>query len=170
LTNPCDEGEDLDTLEPDTIEANEILDDAVRNTEHPHSTGNRYSNDTRTWAFEILLACLIKGLTMVRDVIRIPSRQSLAAKPPDGYARSDLTDNDLVLERVRAWGKGLEGLPSQAYPGCILSCDALACKPAVDVTPDGLLGLDAGDFDMDADLLERLASSRKEFQEFVQGH
>jgi hypothetical protein len=39
----------------------------------------------------------------------------------------------------------------------------------VEVTPDDLLGLDARDFDMDVDLLERLRSSGKEFQEFV-GH
>jgi hypothetical protein len=36
----------------------------------------------------------------------------------------------------------------------------------VDVTPDGLSGLDA----RDANLLEPLTSSRKEFQEFVEGH
>jgi hypothetical protein len=40
----------------------------------------------------------------------------------------------------------------------------------VEVTPDGLSGMDARDFDMDADLLERLTSSRKEFQEFVEGY
>jgi hypothetical protein len=40
----------------------------------------------------------------------------------------------------------------------------------VEVTPDGLSGLDARDFDMDADLLERLTSSRKGFQEFVEWH
>jgi hypothetical protein len=40
----------------------------------------------------------------------------------------------------------------------------------VDVTPDGLSGLDTRDSNMDADLLERLTSSRKEFQEFVEGH
>jgi hypothetical protein len=107
---------------------------------------------------------------MAMDVIRIPSRRSLAAKPPDGYARSDLTDIDLVLERVRAWHNELEGLPSQACPRCILVCDALACKPAVEVTPDGLSGLDVRDSDMDADLLERLTSSRKEFQEFLEGN
>jgi hypothetical protein len=38
------------------------------------------------------------------------------------------------------------------------------------VTPDGLPGLDARDFDMDTDVLERLTSSRKGFQEFVEGH
>jgi hypothetical protein len=107
---------------------------------------------------------------MVRDVIRIPSRQSLAAKPPDGYARSDLTDIDLALERVRAWRKRLERLSDQPCPRCIPACDALACKPAVEVTSDGLSDLDARDFDMDADLLKRLTSSRKEFQEFVEGH
>jgi hypothetical protein len=90
--------------------------------------------------------------------------------PPDGYARSDLTDIDLVLERARAWRNGLEGLPSQACPRCILACDALACKPAVEVTPDGLSDLDAQDFDMDTDLLEWLTLARKEFQEFLEGH
>jgi hypothetical protein len=107
---------------------------------------------------------------MERDVIRIHSRQSLAAKPLDGHARSELTDIDLVLERVRAWRNWLEGLSSQACPRCILTCDDLAYKPAVEVTLDGMSGLDAWDFDMDADLLERLTSSRKEFQEFMEGH
>jgi hypothetical protein len=120
LTNPFDEWEDLGALQPDAIDVNKILYDAVRNAEHPHSTGNRCSNDTRKWAFEILLTCGIKGLTMVTDVIRIPSRQSLAAKPPDGYAQSDLTD----IKRVRAWRKKQEGLSSQACPRCILACDA----------------------------------------------
>jgi hypothetical protein len=46
----------------------------------------------------------------------------------------------------------------------------LAGKPTVEVTPDGLSGLGARDFDMDADLLERLTSSRKEFQEFMEEH
>jgi hypothetical protein len=96
---------------------------------------------------------------MVRDVIRISSRQSLAAKPPDGCTRSDLTDIDLVPEWVRAWRNGLEGLPSQGRARCTLACDALACKPAVEVIPDGLSGLDARNCDMDADLLERLISS-----------
>jgi hypothetical protein len=68
-TNPFDEGEDLDALESDAVEANEILYDVVHNAEHPHSTGNRYSNDTQKWAFEILLTCGIKEFTMVRDVI-----------------------------------------------------------------------------------------------------
>jgi hypothetical protein len=169
-TNPFNEGKDLDALESDAIEANEILYDAARNAEHPHSTSNQYSNDTLKWAFEILLTCGINDSTIVMDVIRIPSQQSLAAKPPDGYARSDLMNIDLVLERGRAWRKELEGLPSQVCPTCILACDALACKPAVEVTPDGLSGPDAWDFDLDADLLERLTSSRKEFQEFVEGH
>jgi hypothetical protein len=40
----------------------------------------------------------------------------------------------------------------------------------MEVISDGLLGLDAWDFDMDADLLERLTSSRKKFQQFVEGH
>jgi hypothetical protein len=169
-TNPFDEGENLDVLHSDAIEANKILYDDVRNAEHPHSTGNRYSNNTQKWAFEILMTCGIKALTMVKDVIRIPSRKSLATKPPDVYARSDLTDIGLVLERVRAWRNGLEGLPNQACPRCILACDALACKLAVEVTPDGLSGLDAQDFEMDADLLERLTSSRKGFQEFIEEH
>jgi hypothetical protein len=108
-TNPFDEQEDLDDLESDGIEASEILYDTIRNAEHPHWTGNRCSKDTRKWAFEIVLTCRIKGLTMVRDVIRIPSRQSLTAKPGDGYARSDITDIDRVLGRVRAWRNGLEG-------------------------------------------------------------
>jgi hypothetical protein len=105
---------------------------------------------------------------MVMDVIRIPSRQSLATKPPDGYARYDLTDIDLVLDLVRARCNGLEGFPSQACPRCILVCDALVCKPAVEVILDGLPGLDARDFDMDTDLLKRLTSSRKKFQEFME--
>jgi hypothetical protein len=88
---------------------------------------------------------------MVRDVIRIPYQQNLAAKPRDGYARSDLTDIDLGLERVRSRSSGREGLPSQPRSRCILACDALACKPVVEVTPDGLSGVDARDFDMDAD-------------------
>jgi hypothetical protein len=150
-TNPFDEEEDLDGLQSDAIEAQEILYDALRNAEHPHSIGNRYSNNTRKSAFEILLTCGINRLTMVTDVIRIPSRQSLAAKPPNRETQSDLTDIDLVLERVRAWRNGLEGLPSQACPRCTLACAALACKPAVEVIPDGLSGMDARDFDMDAD-------------------
>jgi hypothetical protein len=56
-------------MESDAIDAHEILYDGVRNAEHPHSTGNRYSNNNLKWAFEILLTCGIKGLTMVRDVI-----------------------------------------------------------------------------------------------------
>jgi hypothetical protein len=36
--------------------------------------------------------------------------------------------------------------------------------------PDDLSGLDARDFDMDANLLERLTSSRKELQELVEGY
>jgi hypothetical protein len=112
-TNPFDEGEDLNTLESDAIDANEILYDAVSNAEHPHSTGNRYSNDTRKWAFEILLTCGIRGLTMVRDVIRIPSRQNLAVEPPDGYARSDLTDIDLVSERGAKGLKDFRSVPRE---------------------------------------------------------
>jgi hypothetical protein len=40
----------------------------------------------------------------------------------------------------------------------------------VGVTLDSLSGLDARDFYIDADLLERLTSSRKELQESLEGH
>jgi hypothetical protein len=51
-------------------------------------THTRLAIDTQTTLgnghSKFLLTCEIKGLTMVRDVIRIPSRKSLAAKPPMG--------------------------------------------------------------------------------------
>jgi hypothetical protein len=107
---------------------------------------------------------------MVLDVNRIPSRQSLAVKPQDGYARSDFADIDMVFGRVRAWRNGRQGLSSQACPMCIPARDALACKPAVEVTFECMSSLYARHFNVDADLLERLTSSRKESQEFAEGH
>jgi hypothetical protein len=56
------------------------------------------------------------------------------------------------------------------YPGCILACDALACKRDVEVTARGFKGLDASDFDFDGELFESLLSSRKAFLDFVKTH
>jgi hypothetical protein len=104
-------------------------------------------------------------------MVPVPSRQSLYLKPPAGYIRSDLTDSSLVADRIGAWRrKCAEHLRCTDYSKCILACDALACKPSVEVTRDALSGLDSSDFDRGCDLLESLTSSRAAFQAFLRGH
>jgi hypothetical protein len=104
-------------------ESNPIVDDITPFAPHPRSNGNRCGEETRQLAFDLLRACGINAPTIRRD--RIPfTSQSLYLKLPDGWARSDLTDLSLVLERVRRWCSSLTGkIPSTDYPGCILACD-----------------------------------------------
>jgi hypothetical protein len=166
LNDPFDDDNDIDPTNADAI-----LDDILRCATHPQSHGNRYAEQTRQWAFELLQTCGRKALMIARRVIPLPSRQSLCRNPPVGYERSDLTELSLVLDRVRKWRASLgEAVRSTDCPRCILACDALVCKPNVEVTADALSGLDARDFDLDGDLLESLTSSAKTFQEFIQGH
>jgi hypothetical protein len=163
-TNAFDQEDD-----PQLSAGNPILDDVLRNLNNPHSPGNRYSEDTRRKAFEILVTCGGKALELTRTGgFPLPSRQALAHKPPSMYARSDLTDFRLVAQRVRAWRQShRRQIRSQDHPRCILACDALACKPSAEVTARGLKGLDASDFDFDSELFESLLSSPKAFLEFV---
>jgi hypothetical protein len=82
-----------------------------------------------------------------------------------------LTNFSLVADRLHTQRrKCTDHLRCTDYPRCILACDALACEPSVDVTRDGLSGLDSSYFDLGCGLLESLISSRAAFQEFLQGH
>jgi hypothetical protein len=153
---------------PELSDGNPILDDILRHIHDPHSPGNRYCEDIRRWAFEILRTCGAKGLKLVRGEIPLPSRQALSQKPPSGYARSDLTDKDLIVERVRAWRNALQGkIGHKECPRCVLACDALACKPSVEVTSGRLTGIDVSDFEFDDELFERILSSSQAFMDFV---
>jgi hypothetical protein len=51
-----------------------------------------------------------------------------------------------------------------------LACDAFAFKPTVEVTDEGITGLDLANFEFDSDLLESLTCSSSAFRQFVQGH
>jgi hypothetical protein len=165
---PFQEEEDLDAFED-----NAILQDILRNIRHPQSTGNRYGDDMRLWAFELLYTCGIKGLALSRRRNLLPSRKSLSRNPPAGSEWSDSTYISLVLDRVQKWHTAMgkeANLHSTVFPRCILACDARACKPSVEVTPDGLLGFHSNDFDFDCDLLESLTSSPDAFRDFVHRH
>jgi hypothetical protein len=52
----------------------------------------------------------------------------------------------------------------------ILACDALACRPSVEVTGHRLKGWDVSDFDFEDRLFESLQSSRRVFLDFVKTH
>jgi hypothetical protein len=163
--------ESFGTTEREIPETSTILAEIIRNAQDPRSSGIRYSEETRQWAFELLRTCGTKALAITRRIVPLPSRQSFYSKPPMGYTRSDLTNFSLVADRIHAWRKTCgEDVRCTDYPRCILACDALACKPSVEVTRDGLHGLDSTDFDLGCDLFESLTSSRVAFQEFVQGH
>jgi hypothetical protein len=61
-----------------------------------------------------------------------------------------LTDFSLLVERLRAWRNILRGkIGHRDCPPCIRACDALACKPSIEVTAKGLKGIDVSDFDFD---------------------
>jgi hypothetical protein len=163
--------EEHDELHRELSAGNPILHDIRRHIEDPRSPGNRYLEETRRWAFDLLRTCGSKALTLVRKEFPVPSRQALSQKPPSGYARSDLTDANLIVERVRAWRSLLRGkIGSKECPRCVLARDALACKPAVEVTSRGLRGLDDSDFDFDCGLFESLLSSPTAFLDFVHTH
>jgi hypothetical protein len=156
----------------DDDSADVVLRDVISHSTHAPYPGDRYTPETREFAFELLRTCGATALTMVRKHIPLPSRQSLCRKPPERYERSDLTDFDLVIDRVRKWRSGIAGKlsTSTTCPRCILACDALGFKPSVEVTPDGVTGLDVNDFDFNYDLLESLTSSAESFREFVEGN
>jgi hypothetical protein len=104
-------------------ESSPIVDDIPRFAPHPRSNGNRYGEETRQWAFDLLRTCGTRAPTIMRDHIPFASWQSLDLKPPDGYARSDLTDPSLVIELVRRWRSSLTGkIRSTDSPRCILAC------------------------------------------------
>jgi hypothetical protein len=82
-----------------------------------------------------------------------------------------LTDFSLLIQRVRTWHNSLHGkIGHKDCPRCILACDALACKPSVEVTAGGLKGLDVSDFDFDCDLFDSFLASRKGLLNFVKTH
>jgi hypothetical protein len=51
-----------------------------------------------------------------------------------------------------------------------MPCDALACKPRVEVTTRGLKGINVSDFDFDCDLVDSLLASCKGFLDFLKTH
>jgi hypothetical protein len=69
-----------------------ILEDIISHVDDPRSPGNRYTDMTPLWTFELLHACGNKVIDMVRDQFSVPSRQALFQKPLSNYVRSDLTD------------------------------------------------------------------------------
>jgi hypothetical protein len=79
-----------------------------------------------------------------------------------------LTDFSLVVERVRSWRNNMHGkIGYKDCPRCILACDALACKPSVEMTAGGLKGIDVSDFDFNCDFFDSLLTSRKGSLDFV---
>jgi hypothetical protein len=64
--------------------SNPILDDILRHIGHPRSPGNRYTEATRRWVFELLRTCGRKTLKIRSDHIPLPSRQRLteSSHPP----------------------------------------------------------------------------------------
>jgi hypothetical protein len=108
---------------------------------------------------------------MVRDQFSVPSRQALSQVPPSNYVRPDLTDFLLAVEWVRSWRNNLRGkVHYEDCPGCILACDALACKPSVEVTAGRLKGIDVSDLEIDCDLFDSFLASRKGFLDFLKTH
>jgi hypothetical protein len=68
-----------------------------------------------------------------------------------------------VVERVRTWHNNLRGkIGNKDCPRRILACEALACKPSVEVTTGRLKSI--------ADSLDLLLASRKGFLDFVKTH
>jgi hypothetical protein len=110
-----------------------ILEDVIRHIDGPHSPGNRYTEMTRLWTFELLRTCGGKVPDIVRDQFSGPSRQVLSQRPPSNYVRSDLADFSLVIGRVRTWCNNLRGkIGHNDCPRCIRACNALASKPSVE--------------------------------------
>jgi hypothetical protein len=156
-------------LEP--TEDNPILKDILRDAHNAQATGSRFSGETKLWAFELLQTCGVKALDIVRRHVPLPSRQALRRAPPIDHICSDLTDYALAGGRAHQWRLSVTSIiGGTAYPRCILACDALACVPSIEVTSEGIQGLDLNDLDLSFDLLEGLTSSSEEFRAFVQGH
>jgi hypothetical protein len=150
---------------------NSILSDVLRQIDHPRSPGNRYIDRTPQWASELLWTCGTKALKMIRDEFSLRSYHALSQRPPSGYVRSDLTGLSLVVARVRAWRNNLRGkIPHGKCPRCALACDALACKPSVEVAAGGLGGTDVRDFDFESELSESLLASPKAVLDFTKTH
>jgi hypothetical protein len=110
------------------------------------------------------------------------SGKSIASRPTEEneenklcYARFDLINRDLALERAQQWRidvavKFSEKFRFNIHPRCVLACDTLACALSVEVNPQGLAGLDVRDLDLSYYLLESLTSSSAAFQEFMRQH
>jgi hypothetical protein len=99
--------EEADDLEGARV--NLIPEDVIRHVDVPHSPGNRCTEMTRLWAFELLYTCGSKVLNMVRHQFSVPSRQALSQRPPSNCVRSDLTDFSLVVQRIRTRHNNLRG-------------------------------------------------------------
>jgi hypothetical protein len=88
-----------------------------------------------------------------------------------GYERSDLVDISLGPNRIRKSRASLgDQIENTQFPRSILACDVLACRASVELTPDEIFGLNAGDFDLIGDFLEFLNSSPAAFREFMEGN
>jgi hypothetical protein len=87
--------------QPTVTKPSPIIDDIMRYSQNPRSSGNRYSPETRDWAFELLQTCGVKALDIVRRHLPLPSRQSLEARSPIRKHLVDLTDFDQVGPRVK---------------------------------------------------------------------
>jgi hypothetical protein len=69
------------------------------------------------------------------------------------------------------WRHSLRGtIEDNNRPQCILACNALDCRPSVEVISHRLKGSDVIDFDFEDRLFESLPSSRKAFLDFVKTH
>jgi hypothetical protein len=143
-----------------------MLEDAIHHIDDPHSPGNRYTEMTRLWVFELLRPYANKALDMVRDQSSVLSRQTLSQTPPSNSLQSDLTDFPLAIERVRTWRNNPRGkIGHKDCPRCIL-----ACKPSIIVIAGGLKSIDVSDFDFACDSFGSLLASRKGFLGFVKAH
>jgi hypothetical protein len=134
--------------------------DIIRLSRRISSSGARCDPETRKFALEFLWTRGRRALQMIRAHIPSPSRQTLCGRPPVGYSRSHLINMEVATVRVRAWRSGVsDRVRGTDCPRWTLACNALACKPSVEVAKDTLTGLDVTDFDLNHELLEFLTSS-----------
>jgi hypothetical protein len=78
-----------------------IIANLVNCSVDPSSRGHRFSAEIREVAFELLRTCGRKALEIVRRRIPLPLRETRCRRPPAGYTRPDLTNPDLIMDRVK---------------------------------------------------------------------
>jgi hypothetical protein len=144
----------------------EIVSDILTNSMRLSRDSYRYSPETYSFSLDLLRLGGLAAFDHIRTKIPLPSRQSLKKFADAEEPFPDLTDWETIPSRIRQWRR-VHHMDRNLHLRCVLGVDALAFKPEVSVSMDGIEGLALGNAVLEDDFLEELLSSSNTFRHFV---